>query len=94
MHIFIRFICDRAKSECHYNVARFKGMLEERDSMETAKTLLRAPTVYDGFVELFLRNRIDLTVEAQIIANPRFWSLFSETELDTARPCYRECRRW
>ncbi len=81
----MRSIYDRARSECGYNATRFKKLLEEKGGVETAKTLLKAPTVSDGFVELYLRKRLDLTVEAQLLDNTRFWPLFTEKELDTAR---------
>ncbi|MCH7903487.1 MAG: hypothetical protein IH944_02845 [Armatimonadetes bacterium] len=84
-HVLMRSIYDRAKSECKYNATRFMRMLEEHQGLETAHILLRAPEVSHGFVELYMRKRIDLTVEAQILANEKFWPLFTETELDTAR---------
>lgn len=91
-HILMRSIYERAKTECGYNATRFKKMLEASGGVETAKTLLRAPAVSDGFVELFMRKRLDLTVEAQILDNPQFWSLFTESELDTARRWLKEYR--
>ena len=89
-HILMRSIYDRAKSECGYNATRFKKMLEEKGGREAAKTLLKSPMVSDGFVELYMRKRLDLTVEAQILDNPRFWCLFDEKELDTARRWLKE----
>lgn len=92
-HALMRSIYDRAKSECGYNATRFKQMLEAMGGVETAKTLLRAPSVSDGFVELYMLKRLDLTVEAQLLEHPKFWELFTEAELDTARrwlKVYRE----
>lgn len=91
-HVLMRSIYDRAKSECGYNATRFKKMLEEHGGVKTAKTLLQAPSVSDGFVELYMRKRLDLTVEAQILDNPKFWSLFDDAELDTARRWLKEYR--
>ena len=91
-HVLMRSIYDRAKSQCGYNATRFKKMLEEKGGVETAKTLLKAPTVSDGFVELYMRKRLDLTVEAQLLENPQFWPLFTEAELDTARRWLKEYR--
>ncbi len=90
--VLMRSIYDRAKAECGYNATRFKRMLEERGGVETAKVLLKAPTVSDGFVELYMRNRLDLTVEAQLLENPQFWPLFTDTELDTARRWLQQYR--
>ena len=89
-HILLRSAYERAKSECGYNATRFKKMLEEKGGVETAKTLLKAPAVSDGFVELYMRKRLELTVEALILDNPQFWSLFTEKELDTARRWLKE----
>lgn len=84
-HVLMRSIYDRAKAECNYPATRFLKMLGDHGGVETAHILLRAPNVSDGFVELYLKKRLDLTVEAQILANEKFWPLFSERELDTAR---------
>jgi len=84
-HALLRTGYERARTEAGYNATRFKKMLDDKGGVETAKSLLRAPAVSDGFVELYMRKRLDLTVESLLLANPRFWVLFSETELDTAR---------
>lgn len=89
-YILMRSIYDRAKSECGYTATRFLKMRQEKQGVETAKTLLKALTVSDGFVELYMRKRLDLTVEAQLLDNPQFWPLFEEKELDTARQWLKE----
>jgi hypothetical protein len=81
----MRSIYDRAKRECRYSATYFLRMLGEHGGVETAHILLRAPDVSDGFVALYQRGRLDLTVEAQILSNSRFWALFEDQELDTAR---------
>lgn len=83
-------IYSRAKKECNYNATIFVRMLGERGAVGTAKFLLNEPKVSSGFVALYERKRIDLTVEAQLLANPQFWSLFEEKELDTARRWLKE----
>lgn len=89
-HLLMRLIYDRAKKECGYNAIRFNKMLQDHEGLGTAQILLRAPTVSDGFVELYMRNRLDLTVEAQILANEKFWPLFTEEELGKARRWLKE----
>ena len=69
----------RAKSEAGYNATRFLGMVSERGGLETAQYLLHATTVSDGYTALWQRRRLDLTVEALILA-PRWRPLFSEPE--------------
>lgn len=91
-HILMRSSYETARKECGYNATQFKKMLEDKGGVETAKTLLKAPKVSDGFVELFLRKRLDLTLEAQLLENPQFWPLFTESEIDTARRWLKEYR--
>ena len=74
----------RAKSEAGYNASRFLGMVSEHGGYETARTLLHAPTVSDGYTALWERGRLDLTVEA-IILQPEWRDLFSEIEREIAR---------
>jgi hypothetical protein len=69
----------RAKAEAGYNATRFLGMVVERGGLETARYLLHAPTVSEGYAALWERKRLDLTVEA-IILQPEWQDLFSDDE--------------
>ena len=72
-------IYHRAKSEAGYNATRFFQMLNEHRGLETARILLHAPHVSDGYTSLWERGRLDLTVEALILE--RKWNqLFSNQE--------------
>ncbi len=75
----------RAKSEANYNATRFFQMLTEHKGLETARILLHASGVSEGYTALWERKRLDLTVEALINDNPEYHSLFAEKELDTTR---------
>jgi len=74
----------RARNECGYNATRYLQMLHEHRGLETARILLHASNVSEGYVALWERKRLDLTVEAVILA-PEWHSLFSEQERDIAR---------
>ena len=74
-----------AKREAGYNATRFLTMLNEHGGVQTARLLLDAPTVSDGYAALWERQRLDLTVEAVILKNERFHCLFSNEQLDTCR---------
>jgi len=74
-----------AKREAGYNATRFLAMLNDHGGVKTARILLEAPTVSDGYTALWERRRLDLTVEAVILDNERFHSLFSEEQLKTCR---------
>src|SRR3989442_14736402 len=74
----------RAKAEARYNATRFLGMVAEKGGYETARTLIHAPAVSEGYTALWERGRLDLTVEA-VILQPEWRDLFSEPELNIAR---------
>ncbi|GHD16973.1 GmrSD restriction endonuclease domain-containing protein [Nocardiopsis kunsanensis] len=75
---------ERAKTEAGYTPSHFIGMISELGALETARKLLHAPAVSDGFSNLWERGRLDLTVEA-LVLRPEFSSLFTDEELDRAR---------
>lgn len=74
----------RARKEAGYNASRFLAMLEERGGLETARQLLYAEGVSDGFVQLWERRRLDLTVEF-LILQPQWSGLFTDQERSIAR---------
>jgi hypothetical protein len=59
-------------------------MLSEHGPMGTARRLLASDTVSDGFVALWERGRMDLTVE-NVVLRPEFESLFSDDDREFAR---------
>lgn len=73
----------RARSEAGYTPSSL-SMLSDLGPLGTARKLLGAPAVSDGFAALWERGRLDLTVEA-LVVEPRFAALFGEKELETAR---------
>ncbi|MFD6095266.1 DUF262 domain-containing protein [Nocardiopsis flavescens] len=75
---------ERAKREADYTASAFLGMLSELGPLGTARKLLHAPAVSDGFANLWDRGRLDLTVEA-LVLRPEFAPLFTEEELGRAR---------
>lgn len=83
-------IYDRAKAEASYNATQFLRMLGTKGAVETARYLLREPQVSSGFVALWERKRLDLTLEAQVLTNHQFHELFDQRDLDTARRWLKE----
>ncbi len=69
----------RAKAEAGYNATRFLSMVVERGGLETARYLLHAATVSEGYTALWERKRLDLTVEAMIL-RPEWEALFSNVD--------------
>ncbi|MER9292984.1 hypothetical protein NKI71_22375 [Mesorhizobium sp. M0510] len=82
----------RAKSDAKYHATIFLQMVTDNGGLPTAKTLINAPRVSDGYTELYMRKRLDLTVEAMVIENKRWHPLFTPEELERARARLKEYR--
>lgn len=78
-------IYQRAKAEAGYNATIFLQMLTDNGGLLTAKTLINAAKPSDGYTALYTRGRLDLTVEAVVIENELWHSLFNDDELARAR---------
>jgi len=76
-------IYNRAKTECQYNATYLLKMISEEGGLKTAKNLLNAKYVSEGFEKLFTLKRLDLTVEALVLTKP-WCELFNSKELETA----------
>lgn len=74
----------RALNECGYKATRFLQMLHEHRGLETARLLLHATNVSEGYIALWERKRLDLTVEAVILAD-QWGPLFDDKEREIAR---------
>jgi hypothetical protein len=75
----------RALSEAGYKASIFLNMLFEHRGVETARRLIHASRVSDGYAALWERGRLDLTVEALISDNEKWQPLFSAEELAICR---------
>jgi hypothetical protein len=69
----------RAKAEAHYTATRFLGMVVDTGGLATARYLLHAEKVSDGYTALWERGRLDLTVEAMIL-DDTWRPLFADEE--------------
>ena len=74
-----------AKKEAGYTASIYLQMLNTRGGLSTARYLLNSAKPSDGYTALFERGRLDLTVEAMILENPKWHELFSDEELLKAR---------
>lgn len=72
----------RALSEAKYKASRFLSMVQEDGGLATARYLIHAPQVSDGYTALWERKRLDLTVEAMVLCNPKWHPLFTAEELE------------
>ena len=80
----------RALSEANYKASRFHEMLCTHRGLQTARILLHAASVSEGYTALWRRGRLDLTVEAVIHDNPKWHSLFTSEELAICRSRLQE----
>jgi hypothetical protein len=74
----------RAKHEAGYNATRFLQMLDDLRGVQAARTLLAASKLSEGYVALWERGRLDLTVEA-VILDPAWEPLFTDEQRRIAR---------
>jgi hypothetical protein len=75
----------RAKSEANYKARIFLDMITMKGGLQTAKYLINAPKVSEGYTHLYERGRLDLTVEALIVEDSKWHSLFTEEEILRAK---------
>ena len=77
-------LIDRCMTELHYNPRYFRTMVSQHGALGAVRKILHAPAVSDGFVALWERHRLDLSVEA-LVLDDRFAHIFTEEERDIAR---------
>lgn len=65
-----------------YTPSIFHRMLTEHGGLQTAKQLINAPNISDGYTKLWERKRLDLSVEAVVYENLEWHPLFTQEELD------------
>ena len=89
-HAAMESIYRRAKDEADYNATLLRGMVAEHGGLEAARILINAHSVSDGYTALWELGRLDLTVEAMVIENPEFHTLFTDDELERCRQRLRD----
>jgi hypothetical protein len=85
LNVAMMDIYRRALAEVRYDATRYCQMLLKHGGLETAKLLLHANVVSEGYTALWERGRLDLTVEALIHDHLEYHPLFSDEELGIAR---------
>ena len=89
-HHAMEEIYHRAKDEAGYNATVFRRMVAEHGGVETARRLINASNVSDGYTALWEKGRLDLTMEAMLVGRPAFHPLFAEAELRICRKRLKE----
>ena len=86
----MRLVYERAKLDLGYNATYYLRMLAEHGAVETARRLILAPQMSDGFAFLWEHGRLDLTVEA-LALKPEFADLLGDEVLEAARRRLESC---
>lgn len=72
------------KQLLNYTPTRFLQMVNEYGGIQAAKKLLATSGGESGFLILWQKERLDLSMEA-LVLKPEYHELFTQTELDEAR---------
>lgn len=75
---------NESKNVLGYISHSFIEMIDEHGALQTVKILI-SKNPSNAYAKLWEKNRLDLTVEAIIIQNQEFHSIFSEEELNKAK---------
>jgi len=77
-------VYQQAKRQAGYNAGYFLRMVSELGGYGAAQRLLHAASVSDGFTALWMKGRLDLSMEA-VVLRDEFTALFSDEEREIAR---------
>ena len=78
-----RKIVDETKSK--YKPTEFLSLVGSKGGLATVQDLVNASTESYGYTRLYELNRLDLTVEAQILKDKKWYPLFTDDERKRAR---------
>jgi hypothetical protein len=67
-------------------------MVTDKGGLLTAKTLINSAKPSDGYTALYLKQRLDLTVEAMVVEDKRWHPLFTSSEIERASARLKEYR--
>ena len=87
---FTAFLLDLAnrikeETEDEYDPTLFRRMVANDGGLVAAQMLIHKGQVSDGYTKLWELGRLDLTLEAQILKNKKYYPLFTEEELETCK---------
>jgi hypothetical protein len=81
---------EESKKVLKYASFPFIEMLHSYGAIGTARRILSSPMT-TAYGSLWEKGRLDLTLEALIIEDPKVHALFTDEELNTARHRLKEC---
>ena len=77
-------VYEQARDEAGYNATRFLNLVNEHGGLRAAQLLLGSGGLSSGYVELWERDRLDISMEA-LVLEPQWRPLFSDSQLSVAR---------
>lgn len=80
-------------AETKYRPTALNQMIDQNGGVTTAKRLIYSDIPSDGYAKLWELNRLDLTVEGFVLANPQWHPLFTELELTKATTRLKDLRK-
>ena len=78
------------KRDAKFGAPLFADLLKEHHGLETARRFIHSPDYAAGFTKLWERKRLDLTVEAVIVSEPKWHPLFTAEEVEICRKRLRD----
>jgi hypothetical protein len=78
------------KREGRFSAPLFAELLKNHGGLETARRFIHSADYAAGFTKLWERERLDLTVEAVILQEPKWHPLFTEEEIEVCRKRLRD----
>ena len=78
-------VADDVEAVLKRRVTRFRGMCAEHGSVEATKRLIQAQRPSDTFSDLWMKGRLDLTVEAVVLTEREWDPLFTDADRKAAR---------
>lgn len=91
LHQAMLEIYQRSLKETGVNHSMFHRMIHEQGAHATALHLVHAPKPSDGYTDLYLKGRLDLTVEA-LVLQKKWDPIFEEETRQLARKRLTEYR--
>jgi hypothetical protein len=73
------------KREARFSAPLFGEMLKQHGGLDTARRFIHSPDFAPGFTKLWERQRLDLTVEAVILEEPKWHPLFTPEEIEICK---------
>ena len=83
-------LLDQTKREIKYDPTRTRRMIGEHGAVEAARRIIMKTDYSEGFTRLWTEGRLDLSIEAHLLENEQFHSLFEEEIINRCKETLTE----